>query len=150
VETDALFSWDLMLPVLVGLGAILLIRTMPRFMAGGVPFVPVDELKTRLDRGDDVLVVDVRTTREFTGRTGHIPGALNLPLDQLPMRLQQSGPELASYAGTPVYVVCQTASRAAHAARALKKAGFQDLKVVSGGMQSWRGHGHPTRTGTAD
>lgn len=144
-----LLSWDLLLPVLVGLGAIFLIRMMPRFMAGGVPFVPVSELKDRLDQGDDVLVLDVRSPREFTGRTGHIAGALNLPLDQLPMRLRDSGPALAPYAATPVYVVCQTASRAAHAARALKKAGFQDLKVVSGGMQSWRGHGHPTQRGEA-
>ncbi len=150
MENLDLMSWDLLLPVLVGLGAVLLIRTMPRFMAGGVPFAPVSELKTRMDRGDDLLVLDVRSPKEFTGRSGHIPGALNLPLSDLPMRLRDSGEDLAPYASTPVYVVCQTSSRAAHAARALRKAGFQDLRVVGGGMQSWRGHGHPTRKGAPD
>lgn len=142
-----LFSWDLLLPLLVGMGAIFLIRMMPRFMAGGTPFVPVTDLKARMDRGEDLLVLDVRTPKEFSGKGGHVPGALNLPLTDLPMRLRDSAADLAGFVDTPVFIMCQTSSRAAHAARALKKAGFRNLSVVSGGMQSWRGHGHPTRQG---
>jgi rhodanese-related sulfurtransferase len=142
-----LFSMDLLLPLLVGMGAIFLIRMMPRFMAGGTPFVPVTDLKARMDRGEDLLVLDVRTPKEFSSKHGHVPGALNLPLTDLPMRLRDSGADLAAFVDTPIFIMCQTSSRAAHAARALKKAGFRNLSVVSGGMQSWRGHGHPTRQG---
>lgn len=142
-----LFSWDLVLPLLVGMGAIFLIRMMPRLMAGGTPFVPVTDLKARMDRGEDLLVLDVRSPKEFTSKGGHVPGALNLPLTDLPMRLRDSGEDLAAFRETPVFVMCQTSSRAAHAARALKKAGFLNLSVVSGGMQAWRGHRHPTHQG---
>jgi rhodanese-related sulfurtransferase len=140
------FSMDLLLPVLIGMGAVLLFRMMPRLLARGVPFVAPKDLKARMDRGDDLLVVDVRSEKEFTGRTGHVPGALNLPLDQIGPRLAALGGE-TDVLGTPVFLICQTASRAAHAARVMKKAGFRDLSVVSGGMSAWRGQGLPTRQG---
>lgn len=144
MDWSELVSMDILLPVLIGMGAVLLFRLMPRMMAGGVPFVPPGALRERLERGDDVLVVDVRTPREFTGRAGHVPGAVNLPLDQLGPRLKASAGALDSHLDTPVYLICQTSSRAAHAARMLKKAGFRDLSVISGGMSAWRGQGGAT------
>lgn len=138
------FSMDLLLPVLIGMGAVLLFRMMPRLLARGVPFVPPKELKDRMDRGDDLLVVDVRSEKEFLGRTGHVPGSLNLPLDQIGPRLAALGDD-PDVLDTPVFLICQTASRAAHAARVMKKKGFRALYVVSGGMSAWRGQGLPTR-----
>ncbi|MBB4286716.1 rhodanese-like domain-containing protein [Roseospira goensis] len=145
-----LFSMDILLPVLIGMGAVLLFRLMPRLLASGVPFVSPKEVRARLDSGDDMLVLDVRSPREFAGRGGHVPGALNLPLDQLGQRLKALGPDLGDTLETPVFVVCQTSSRAAHAARILKKAGFRNLSVMGGGMSAWRAQGHPTRQDTAD
>lgn len=53
--------------------------------------LPVTWLKARLDAGEPLLVLDVRTAAEFHGPQGHIRGALNLPLEQLPERLAELG-----------------------------------------------------------
>jgi rhodanese-related sulfurtransferase len=47
---------------------------------------PADELKAKLDKGDKVLVIDVRTDEEVKG--GSIPGALHIPMEQLEARMK--------------------------------------------------------------
>lgn len=123
--------------------AVLSFRYLPRLLAG-VPFVPANELKGRLDAGEDVVVIDVRTAGEFAG--GRIPGAINLPLGEVAMRLRSLGPELDAYKTQPVYAICRTENRAASAVRTFKKAGFTDLKVVAGGMGAWRRLKFPVET----
>jgi adenylyltransferase/sulfurtransferase len=46
-----------------------------------------EQLKTRLDRGDEVVVVDLRQVWEY--HAGHIPGALSLFIEEIPMRLSE-------------------------------------------------------------
>lgn len=67
--------------------------------------------------------LDVRSKAEF--HSGHKPGAINIPLDELPNRLD----ELDKDANIIVY--CQVGMRAREAVRILKKAGFS--KVENGG-----------------
>jgi len=47
---------------------------------------PVDELKAKLDKGEKVLVIDVRTDEEI--KSGSIPGALHIPMEQLEARMK--------------------------------------------------------------
>ncbi|MGC2854099.1 rhodanese-like domain-containing protein [Novispirillum sp. DQ9] len=136
-------SNDLAVAVFAAAFMFLALRMLPRLMAG-VPFAKPAELKQRLDRREDVLVVDVRGADEFMGDLGHIAGSLNLPLPNLAGRLTEMKEALSEYADTPVYVVCRTANRAATAARQLKKAGLRDIRVVDGGMVRWKREGLPT------
>ena len=76
-------------------------------------------------------LLDVRTAGEF--RTCHIPGAVNVPLDQVARHREQ----LARAAG-PLVVVCQAGSRAAQAAQQLQAAGVGDVHVLLGGMTAWQ------------
>jgi rhodanese-related sulfurtransferase len=46
----------------------------------------VDELKAKLDRGEEVLVIDVRTDEEV--KSGSIPGAVHIPMEQLEARMK--------------------------------------------------------------
>ena len=46
-----------------------------------------EQLKTRLDRGDEVMVVDLRQVWEY--HVGHIPGTLSLFIEEIPMRLSE-------------------------------------------------------------
>src|SRR5712691_9653208 len=46
-----------------------------------------EQLKTRLERGDDVVVVDLRQAWEY--HAGHIPGAVSLFIEEVPMRLHE-------------------------------------------------------------
>jgi rhodanese-related sulfurtransferase len=81
----------------------------------------------------------VRTAADFTGEQGHIEGALNIQLEDLPQRLG----ELEDYRQHPVAIVCRTDMRSAEAARLLVKSGFADVQVVRNGMTGWLKAGFP-------
>ena len=72
-------------------------------------------------------VVDVRTPQEFA--SGHVPGAINIPYEEIGKRAAEIGPP-----STPVVLYCRTGRRSGVAAEALQKAGYgrlYDFKSVS-------------------
>ena len=85
--------------------------------------------------GKDVQIVDVREPEEW--ETGHIPGALHLPLGDLPRRVGALDPE------RPVVTVCHLGARSLVAATALSEAGFHDARSLAGGMDAWQAAGQP-------
>jgi rhodanese-related sulfurtransferase len=97
------------------------------------------EMLRALQAGGGIAVVDVRDARDFDGETGHVPGALNLPLGELPARIE----ELAPWRLAGVVLICRTQVRSGQAARLLAKQGFSGLRVVRGGMLAWRELGYP-------
>jgi uncharacterized membrane protein YdjX (TVP38/TMEM64 family)/rhodanese-related sulfurtransferase len=103
------------------------------------PMLDTRVFKQRLEAGNGLLVLDVRTAAEFNGEQGHIEGALNIPLKELPQRLE----ELKDYRQHRVAVVCRTDMRSAEAARLLAKAGFTEVQVVRNGMTGWLKAGLP-------
>jgi rhodanese-related sulfurtransferase len=103
------------------------------------PMLAPADLKRQLDAGEDVLVLDVRSTADFAGESGYIRGARNLPLEELPQRLA----ELEERRQRPIRLVCCTDRRSAQAARLLAEAGFADAKVIQGGMTAWCANGWP-------
>lgn len=82
------------------------------------------------------MVVDVRTPEEYAG--GHVPGAVNLPLDALGARMD----ELGAHRDGEVYLICQSGRRSARAAELLSAAGYTAVNV-EGGTAAWRAAGHP-------
>ena len=86
---------------------------------------------------DDVLVVDVRESREY--RPGHVPGAKNVPLSVLPALL----PEVPK--DRPVYVICQSGGRSAQATALMRAVGI-DATSVAGGTGAWIEAGRPVET----
>jgi len=77
------------------------------------------------------VVIDVREPPEFV--TNHIESALNIPLGKLPEELSK----LEQHKKNPVLIACQTGTRSAAAAKILTKAGFDQVFVITGGMQAW-------------
>jgi phage shock protein E len=75
-------------------------------------------------------LVDVRTAEEYAG--GHLPGAVNIPVDELPDRIGDLGPH-----DQPVVVYCASGGRSASAARLLAGAGFTAVHNL-GAMSNWR------------
>ncbi|GMR08626.1 MAG: hypothetical protein BMS9Abin26_1632 [Gammaproteobacteria bacterium] len=103
------------------------------------PMLNVAELKQRLDKGEDVFVLDVRTKEDFTGEQGHVDVAANIPLEDLPERLD----ELTDRTEQPVAIICSTDRRSFKAAQLLAQHGFADVHVVKGGMTDWNQKGYP-------
>ena len=68
-----------------------------------IPMISRDELKTRLDRGDDFTLVEALPPPAY--RDGHIPGAINLPSAQVrelaPKRLPDKAAEIVVYCASP-------------------------------------------------
>lgn len=122
---------------LLALALLAFVAFLPRlarlFRRAGVRWVDNASLKDILGRSGAPLLIDVRAADEFVGALGHIPGARNIPLAELPARLE----ELDLSQRRPLTVVCRTDERSVTAARLLKQAGFTDVCVLRGGMVEW-------------
>ncbi|MFC9184505.1 rhodanese-like domain-containing protein [Streptomyces globisporus] len=92
-----------------------------------------DEARTRLH---ELTVIDVRTPGEYVG--GHLPGALNIPLDQI----QRALPDIrhATDRGD-VLVVCASGARSQNACKILAENGIT-AATLSGGTEAWAADGH--------
>jgi rhodanese-related sulfurtransferase len=101
-------------------------------------WIEASSLAARLGADGTPLILDVRGPDEFSGPLGHISGARNVPVGELPAVL----PELARE-GRPVVVVCKTDRRSSMAAHQLQEAGVPSVSVLRGGMEQWRALGLP-------
>jgi len=88
---------------------------------------------------EDALVVDVRSMAEFKG--GHIINAENVPLNGLNNSLKQ----LEKHKSKPIIVACKTGSRSAAACNSLRKAGFEQVFNLRGGMMAWEAANLPVK-----
>ena len=104
-----------------------------------------DELRQRMAGGAALTVLDVRGPDEFSGDLGHIAGAVNIPLGEIPSRLR----EIKMLGDAPVIVVCRTDKRSAQAAELLRDARFREVRVLRGGMERWNRIGLRTEAGNA-
>ena len=100
----------------------------------GLPFTEMepDRAAKEIENGELRWIVDVRPEVQFL--TGHVPGANNIPLEQLPMRYS----ELPR--AEPVLVTCDRGEVSELAARLLVDLGFGDIRTLQGGIESWRYH----------
>lgn len=80
------------------------------------------------------LVLDVRTTQEFSGK--HVEGAVNIPVDDLESRMAEVEKLAAGDKTKPIVVYCQAGGRAAKAKKMLLKAGFAQVTNL-GGVDDW-------------
>ena len=92
--------------------------------------ITVQELKTILDNGEPVFVLDVR--EQFEKDLVDIGGTL-IPLGQLNSRLS----EVESQKDKPVVIYCRSGARSAEACRMLMAEGFQDVRNLKGGVLKW-------------
>ncbi len=88
-------------------------------------------------KGGKVVLYDVRTPGEYAA--GHVPGAVNLPLDQLSSRMD----ELAPHTDEPLYLICASGNRSGRAQAQLAGAGFAHTINVEGGTRAWQAAGKP-------
>jgi rhodanese-related sulfurtransferase len=127
-------------PVLVGTFALLLVLFIRNETRRGGQNVSPQQLVNLVNR-DGAIVVDVRDPKEFAA--GHIVSAVNIPQSALAGRLT----ELAKYKDKPVAIVCKMGQHSGAAGTLLRKAGFQQVMRLSGGMMEWRNQNLPVVKG---
>ena len=106
-----------------------LIRRPPRHE---LSWIEAADLHRRILGGATIAIIDVRQPEEFTAPPGHLPTAINIPLDDLTGRID----ELAALK-RPLVMVCKTDRRSAKAATELLAAGMRNVTVLRSGTDGW-------------
>jgi len=103
-------------------------RSQEKPVEAGVPEIQVEELKRRLDAGEDLFVLDVREPHEY--QICNIKGHL-IPLGDLPKRVHEldSSREIVAH--------CRSGVRSAKAVTFLQQAGFKKVHNLAGGILAW-------------
>lgn len=91
--------------------------------------ITVDQLKARLDAGEQPLVIDVREGWELD--ISKLPFARHLPMGQVADRLGELDP------ATPVIIMCRSGGRSLQVARFLAAQGFRSVANLTGGILAW-------------
>ncbi len=87
------------------------------------------EVKAKLDRAEDFQFIDVREPHEY--QIASIPGAVLIPLGQLPNRLSEIDPS------REVVLHCKMGGRSAKACELLVASGYRQVRNMQGGITAW-------------
>jgi rhodanese-related sulfurtransferase len=119
--------------------ALIYLLAAPAFAESETAFeaasIAPSELEARRASGTAPVVIDVRTSAEF--EAGHIPGALNIPFDEVAARIS----EIDAPNGVALY--CMMGPRARKGESALLRAGYESVLHLEGGLQAWQAAGLP-------
>ncbi|MBI5709162.1 MAG: molybdopterin-synthase adenylyltransferase MoeB [Candidatus Eisenbacteria bacterium] len=105
---------------------------VPAVAAGGEQAaleITAKELAARMERGDDLVLVDVREPQEW--EIARIPGATLIPLGSLPARLAELD------TSREIVLQCHTGARSMRALEFLHQSGFRRLRNLRGGIEAW-------------
>lgn len=115
---------------LAGLTVAIIINEVARLFRGYKSLRP-GELTSLINR-DNALVVDLSATGDF--EKGHIPGSRNVT----PSQFDPENKMLSAAKALPVVVVCRSGQASGSAAKRLKKAGFENVYSLEGGIAAWQ------------
>lgn len=98
--------------------------------------ISANEFLSLAKTDSEVLLLDVRTVNEYNN--GHIPGAINIPVAELPETLAK-----LSDKSQQIVVYCRSGVRAGRAISFLDKQGFENLVHLEGDYLAWEEQGLP-------
>ena len=102
--------------------------------------ISASELYERLDTDDSpAIMIDVRTPQEYNGRMRHIKNTKLMPLGELMHKIDT----LDEFKDEEIVVICHSGSRSMMASQLLVRAGFKDVRNLTGGMMLWHRRGYP-------
>jgi len=104
----------------------------------GLPEVSVEELKAMRDRGEALVLVDVREPREWA--ISDLPDSVKIPLGTLPQNLEKLSRDDA------IVVYCRSGARSGNAVQFLVNQGYPKAKNLAGGINRWAERIDPTLT----
>ena len=101
----------------------------------------VEVVKSRLERGDKFILIDVREESEY--QKDHIPGAIHMSKGVIERDIEQKVPD----ANAELVLYCGGGFRSALAADNLRKMGYTNVISMDGGIRGWREKGYPLTSG---
>jgi rhodanese-related sulfurtransferase len=107
----------------------LIILEFIKLRGGASGISPAQAVK--LINHENAAIVDVRTHETFL--TGHVVGAISLPLSELANKIKK----IEKYKSQPLILMCASGTDSKQAASTLMKQGFRPL-ILAGGIRSWR------------
>jgi rhodanese-related sulfurtransferase len=99
----------------------------------------VEQLKRKLDAGEKVIVLDVRSDADYRGSLVKIAGAVRIPPDQIEAHLS----ELSKESEVVAYCSCEQEATSLAVAEQLRSHGFSRVSALLGGFDSWVDAGYP-------
>jgi len=109
-------------------------------VSSSVEFIKVETLHAMLDTGAMLLLIDVREANEYN--PGFIPGAVNIPRGVIEFNLTKDAFWEAQFLYPPlktdeIILICKKGKRSILTVEAVKKMGFEHVKVLDGGFKKW-------------
>lgn len=102
---------------------------VPSHQSNGDEEITVRELKNRLDRGEQIKILDVREPMEL--QIAHLSGTVNIPLNDVPKRLNELDPH------DEIIVMCHSGGRSHRVMQFLKQKDYRNVKNLQGGIRAW-------------
>ena len=133
---EQLFTFVSNHPILVGAFLVLLVLFIRNEMTRGGATLGAQEV-VNLVNNEGAVVLDIRDKAEFDA--GHIVDSVNIPYASLESRID----ELKKHEGKPIVIACKMGQHAGAAGTQLKKAGFENVSRLRGGIAEWRGQNLP-------
>ncbi len=127
-------------PLLVGTFAALLGLFVANEMRRGGRSVSAQQLVNMVNN-EKAVVLDVRDSKDF--EAGHIVDAINIPHTALASRMN----EINKYKDRPLVLICKMGQHSGAAGTALRKAGFEQVARLTGGILEWRNQNLPVVKG---
>lgn len=110
----------------------------------GTKHITIQQLKQAIDDEEDVVILDVRTPKEY--EAAHIPDAISAPRGLLEFSIWSLVPDQQE----KIYVYCKTGARAALATKLLNDLGYPHAIAVDTGGLAWVKAGYPVQTSISD
>ena len=102
--------------------------------------VQPEELMRKIQRKEDLFIVDVREPRELDD-TGLIEGAFNIPVKEVAARIHEFPKDLDA----PIVAYCASGARSSHAALYLRAFGYRNAKNLEYGIHGWTDRNYPLK-----
>lgn len=100
-----------------------------------IAMTDVNALHQNMGENADVLLLDVRTSRDYVGEQGHIQNSVSIPVEELEKRLT----DIDDFQEKTVMTICPPDKRSTKAAQILTRHGFTDVHIIRGAMTAWHG-----------
>ena len=124
---------------MLGLSLAVSASDIDKHSADGYENAPIEQAYKHWKEGANSKIpfafLDVRTPREYAN--GHVLGAINIPIQELPQRLAEVPKDKR------VYVYCESGGRSGRASKMLVEAGITNIENVPESMGGWRRAGYP-------